>query len=216
MRILEHIGFDEATVGELLFYMPRDCDLMVAVGTGSINDMTRFLSHRMGRPFFTVATAAPMDGFASALAVLNINHFKTSVNAQTPTAIVGDTEILKNAPYRMIAAGLGDLLGKSTCLCDWKLSRLINREHYCENLVALVENCVQQVLSQTDRVKERDPEVLAEAVAIMEETGSIDYARTFAEDLTLNAKARLAGALPPSQYRDLLVSMADWFVNRLK
>ena len=56
----------------------------------------------------------------------------------------------------------------------------------------------------------------AEAVAIMEETGSIDYARTFAEDLTLNAKARLAGALPPSQYRDLLVSMADWFVNRLK
>ena len=41
-------------------------------------------------------------------------------------------------------------------------------------------------------------------------------ARTFAEDLTLNAKARLAGALPPSQYRDLLVSMADWFVNRLK
>ena len=64
--------------------------------------------------------------------------------------------------------------------------------------------------------KERAPEVLAEAVAIMEETGSIDYARTFAEDLTLNAKARLAGALPPSQYRDLLVSMADWFVNRLK
>ena len=33
VRILEHIGFDEATVGELLFYMPRDCDLMVAVGT---------------------------------------------------------------------------------------------------------------------------------------------------------------------------------------
>ena len=171
VRILEHISFDEATVGELLFYMPRDCDLMVAVGTGSINDMTRFLSHRMGRPFFTVATAAPMDGFASALAVLNINHFKTSVNAQTPTAIVGDTEILKNAPYRMIAAGLGDLLGKSTCLCDWKLSRLINREHYCENLVALVENCVQQVLSQTDRVKERDPEVLGKIMEGLVLTG---------------------------------------------
>lgn len=171
IRILDHIGFDEATVGELVFYMPKECDLMVAVGTGSINDMTRFLSCRMGRPFFTVATAAPMDGFASALAVLNINHFKTSVNAQTPTAIIGDTEILKNAPYRMIAAGLGDLLGKSTCLCDWKLSRIINQEHYCENIVALVENCVQQVLSQVDRVKERDPEVLGKIMEGLVLTG---------------------------------------------
>lgn len=171
IRILDHTGFDEATVGELVFHMPRECDLMVAVGTGSINDMTRFLSCRMGRPFFTVATAAPMDGFASALAVLNINHFKTSVNAQTPTAIIGDTEILKNAPYRMIAAGLGDLLGKSTCLCDWKLSRIINQEHYCENIVALVENCVQQVLSQVDRVKERDPEVLGKIMEGLVLTG---------------------------------------------
>lgn len=160
IRVLKHTGFDEATVGELLFYMPRDCDLMVAVGTGAINDMTRFFSHRMGRAFFTVATAAPMDGFASALAVLNIDHLKTSVNAQTPAAIIGDTELLKNAPYSMIAAGLGDLLGKSTCLCDWKLSRLINQEHYCDHIVDLVETCVQQVLGQTGRVKERDPEVL--------------------------------------------------------
>ena len=51
IRILDHTGFDEATVGELVFHMPRECDLMVAVGTGSINDMTRFLSCRMGRPF---------------------------------------------------------------------------------------------------------------------------------------------------------------------
>ena len=171
IRILDHTGFDEATVGELVCYMPKECDLMVALGTGSINDMTRFLSCRMGRPFFTVATAAPMDGFASALAVLNINHFKTSVNAQTPTAIIGDTEILKIAPYRMIAAGLGDLLGKSTCLCDWKLSRIINQEHYCENIVALVENCVQQVLSQVDRVKERDPEVLGKIMEGLVLTG---------------------------------------------
>lgn len=64
--------------------------------------------------------------------------------------------------------------------------------------------------------KERDPEVLAEAVAIMEEAGSIDYARAYAEELTQNAKERLVAAIPPSPYRELLVSMADWFVNRLK
>ncbi|MCI2057380.1 MAG: sn-glycerol-1-phosphate dehydrogenase [Oscillibacter sp.] len=157
---LTHTDFDEATVGEVLIGMPDDCDLVVAVGTGAINDMTRYFSYRMGRPFFTVATAAPMDGFASSLAVLNINHLKTSIEAQTPTAIIGDTEILKNAPYRMIAAGLGDLLGKSTCLCDWKLSRIINGEHYCERIVDLVESCVQGVLKSADKARDRDPEVL--------------------------------------------------------
>ena len=84
--------------------------------------------------------------------------------------------------------------------------------HALQNAAPEARERLVEILSS----KERDPEVLAEAVAIMEETGFIDYARTFAEDLTLNAKARLAGALPPSQYRDLLVSMADWFVNRLK
>ena len=157
---LTHTGFDEATLGELLIHMPDTCDLCVAVGTGAINDMTRYFSFRMGRPFFTVATAAPMDGFASSLAVLNIDHLKTSIEAQTPTAIIGDTEILKNAPYRMIAAGLGDLLGKSTCLCDWKLARVINGEHYCGHIVELVEKSVDDVLKVADKAKGRDPEVL--------------------------------------------------------
>ena len=84
--------------------------------------------------------------------------------------------------------------------------------HALQNTEPAARERLVEILSS----KERDPEVLAEAVAIMEKTGSIDYARTFAEDLALNAKARLAGALPPSPYRDLLVSMADWFVNRLK
>ena len=160
IRVLHHTDFDEATVGELLIHLPKDCDLLVAVGTGAINDMTRFFSYRIGRPFFTVATAAPMDGFASSIAALNVDHLKTTFDAQTPTAILGDTDILKGAPYRMIAAGLGDLLGKLTCLCDWKLSRLINGEHYCERTVELVEQCVQDVLADAGKAKDRDPEVL--------------------------------------------------------
>lgn len=115
-QVLTHVGFDEATVGELLIHMPADCDLCVAVGTGAINDMTRFFSHRMGRPFFTVATAAPMDGFASSIAAINVNSLKTTFQAQTPTVILGDTEILKNAPYRMIAAAWGAFWESSSCL----------------------------------------------------------------------------------------------------
>ena len=64
--------------------------------------------------------------------------------------------------------------------------------------------------------KEKDPAVLGEAVAIMEASGSIDYARSYAENLTSIAKNRLTDMVRPSTARDLLVSMADWFVSRLK
>ena len=63
--------------------------------------------------------------------------------------------------------------------------------------------------------KEKDPDVLAEAVDIMQETGSIEYARNYAQNLTSISKNRLLGVVDPSPARDLLVSMADWFVNRL-
>ena len=64
--------------------------------------------------------------------------------------------------------------------------------------------------------KEKDQAVLAEAVAIMEDAGSVEYARNYAENLTSIAKNRLIDMIKPSPSRDLLVSMADWFVNRLK
>ena len=63
--------------------------------------------------------------------------------------------------------------------------------------------------------KEKDPDVLAEAVDIMQETGSIEYARNYAQNLTSISKNRLLGVVDPSPARDLLISMADWFVNRL-
>jgi len=64
--------------------------------------------------------------------------------------------------------------------------------------------------------KEKDPAVLEEAVSIMQASGSIDYARAYAENLTSIAKNRLVDMIDSSPARDLLISMADWFVNRLK
>ena len=59
-----------------------------------------------------------------------------------------------------------------------------------------------------------DPALMDEAVAIMRASGSVDFARTYARDLVLSAKAQLADALPKSKARDLLLSMADFFVER--
>ena len=62
----------------------------------------------------------------------------------------------------------------------------------------------------------KDSAELDEAVALMNKSGSIDYARSYAENLTSIAKNRLVDMIAPSPARDLLISMADWFVNRLK
>lgn len=84
--------------------------------------------------------------------------------------------------------------------------------HALQNLEGADRDRLIEILSS----KERDPEVLAEAVELMERAGSIEYARSYAENLTSIAKNRLNEMVAPSQARDLLISMADWFVERLK
>ena len=159
-HILQHTAFDEATLGEIVVSVPTDADLMIGVGTGSITDMTRYSSFRLGLPCFTVATGAPMDGFAASIGIMNVGGLKRTMQAHSTELIIGDTDILKNAPFRMTVAGFGDLIGKLTCLNDWKLSRIINGEHYCAPIVELVQTCLDRVMEKAPLIAERDPEVL--------------------------------------------------------
>ena len=63
-----------------------------------------------------------MDGYASKGAALILDGMKITTNADVPKAIIGDVDILKNAPFDMIQAGYGDIIGKYSCLNDWKLT----------------------------------------------------------------------------------------------
>ncbi len=84
--------------------------------------------------------------------------------------------------------------------------------HALQNLEGPKRDRLIEILSS----KTSDPAVLDEAVEIMRAAGSIDYARSYAENLTAIAKNRLREMVTPSPARDVLESMADWFVNRLK
>ena len=169
---LTHLGFDEATLGEIVVSIPSDADLMIAVGTGSITDMIRYSSYKLRLPCFTVATGAPMDGFAASIGIMNVNNLKATMTAHNTELIIGDTDILRTAPYRMTVAGFGDLIGKLSCLSDWELSRIVNGEHICPQIVELVRSCVNDVLTQSSRIKERDPEVLGKVMEGLVLSGS--------------------------------------------
>ena len=50
---------------------------------------------------------------------------------------------------------------------------------------------------------------------IFQETGSIDFARAYAIDLTARAKAAIKDVTLDPHARELFLSMADFFVERL-
>lgn len=162
---------DEKSLGKLMVDADRDLDLVIAVGTGSINDMCRFFSYQLKVPYAIVATAAPMDGFASSGAALMVDNIKQTIPAQTPLFIIGDTDILSGAPARMISAGLGDLLGKFTCLNDWRISKIVNDEYYCDTVVNLVKDCIDNVLLNADKAASRDPQVIGDIMEGLVLTG---------------------------------------------
>lgn len=162
---------DEKALGELMVNFSTSTDIIIAVGTGSINDLCRFASYKWKIPFLIAATAPPMDGFASSIAALSVNNYKTTFEAHTPQAIVADTDILKHAPVSMIAAGLGDTLGKYTCLCDWKLSRLINGEYYCGRVVDMVYQCVKRAHENVERIARRDEKAVESIMEALVLTG---------------------------------------------
>lgn len=169
---------NEKSLGEIMIDY-EECDVIIAVGTGSINDLCRLASFKWGKPFFTVATAAPMDGFASSIAALVVNGLKTSYVAHPPKAIIGDTEILKGAPLHLITAGLGDTLGKYTCLCDWKLSNIINGEYYCPTVVDMVRKSVGKTYENSERISKLDPDAVG---SVMESLVLTGIAMSFTND----------------------------------
>ena len=162
---------DETVIGEIIAAAPMDCDLVIGVGAGVINDLGKFVSHRLGKDYFVYASAPSMDGFVSIGSALMLKHVKTTLDAHGPVAVIGDLDVLKDAPMNLIAAGLGDTLGKYTCLLDWKLSRIINDEYYCEEVVKMVEQALATVNDNSAKVKERDPEAIRALMEALVLTG---------------------------------------------
>ena len=171
--ILRHLGFDEATLGEIVINKPDDCDLMIGIGTGSITDMTRYSSFKLSLPCFTVATGAPMDGFSASVGIMNVNNLKATMPAHSTEVIIGDTDVLKTAPYRMTIAGFADLIGKLNALNDWRLEVLITGAHYCKKIDELVTAYVDDILTKTDLLKARDPEAIGNVMNALLLTGAV-------------------------------------------
>lgn len=106
-------------------------DLLVAVGSGVINDLTKWTAFEQGRPYMVVATAPSMNGYASDNIAPTIRGLKTLVRGRGPATILTGPEILAAAPAEMIAAGLGDVAAKWVSSLDWEMNAFLFGESIC-------------------------------------------------------------------------------------
>lgn len=167
----EELVPDEAAVGKLFIQVEADTDVIVTIGTGTLNDLAKFVSHKLGIPTIIVATAPSMDGFASTGAALIVDNLKTSFECVCPKGIIGDIAILKEAPMNMIIAGFGDIVGKYSALTDWKLSNVINGEYYCDVVVKMVTDSMAKCIDNIDGIRKREEMAITNLMEALVVTG---------------------------------------------
>ena len=154
---------DEYSVGSAVMHFDNSCDAVVAVGSGVVNDIGKILANISQKLYIIVATAPSMDGYASSTSSMSVDGLKASVNSKCADIIIGDTDILKNAPINMLKAGIGDMLAKYISICEWRISNLITGEYYCETVADLVRQALKKCTDNADKLLERS-EKAVEAV----------------------------------------------------
>ena len=151
---------NEYALGSVLAAMTSQDDMLLAVGSGTLNDVTKYVSARTGIPYVIAATAPSMDGYASTVAPTILDGFKTTLPAVYPAAIVADVDILKDAPMPMLTAGFGDIIGKFTSLADWRLSHQLNGEYYCPEVAGVIEAVVETCAANAQALAQREPQAI--------------------------------------------------------
>ncbi len=121
----EHPECDRSTAAGITAQLQPGTSAIVAVGSGTVNDLAKLAALAHDIPQLVFATAPSMNGFTSASASIHEDGAKRSVRVRTPVAAFFDLEVLAAAPPRMIRAGLGDSICRPTAQADWLLAHLV-------------------------------------------------------------------------------------------
>ena len=151
---------DEKAVGAALMHFDQSCDGIVGIGSGVINDIGKLLSKTARLPYVIVATAPSMDGYASATSSMDVEGLKVSLNTRVPNVILGDLEVLKEAPLHMLKSGLGDMLAKYISLCEWKIAHLLIGEYYCQTVADLIRSALDKCVENAAGLLRREEEAV--------------------------------------------------------
>ncbi len=146
----ENLHANEIAVQKVYECLAVENDVLIALGSGTIHDITRYVAYNKDIPFISVPTAASVDGFVSTVAAMTWRGYKKTFTAVSPIYVVADTDIFKEAPYRLTASGVSDLIGKYTALVDWKISSIVIGEYICNKVCNMEIDAVNKLCECVD------------------------------------------------------------------
>ena len=133
----------------------------IAVGSGTINDLTKLAAHRVGRPgYMCVATAASMDGYTAFGASIIHHGSKQTFDCPAPTAVVADLDVIRAAPAEMNAWGYADLLAKVTAGADWMVADALGVEPIDPLAWNIVQGRLREAVSDPAGIRAGNPDAM--------------------------------------------------------
>ncbi len=130
--------------------------IVVAVGSGTINDLSKLCSYHQGRRYMCVATAASMDGYAAYGASVIFEGNKQTFECPAPLGILADTAVIAGAPSEMTAAGYADLFAKVPAGADWILADELGVEPIDTFAFSIVQDGLKDALADPEGVRSGD------------------------------------------------------------
>ena len=126
---------------------------LLGVGSGKSIDVAKLAATELDLPFLSVPTAASHDGIVSSRASIIDNGKTASIQANAPMAVLADTQIIANAPYKLLAAGCGDIISNYTAVLDWELASRLRNVPFSEYAAALSRMTAKILLDSADSIK---------------------------------------------------------------
>jgi glycerol-1-phosphate dehydrogenase [NAD(P)+] len=123
----------------------------IAIGAGTLNDLTKLAAHRCRREgYMCVATAASMDGYTAFGASITFQGAKQTFNCPAPRAVIADVDLIRRAPREMTASGYADMAAKITAGADWILADAFGVEPIDQRAWEIVQGGLQEALADPE------------------------------------------------------------------
>ncbi len=162
----KHEPFDHLTPHEakcdLVKEAAADCDGILAIGSGTVNDICKYAADGLGKTYFSCASAASMNGYTSSIAALLIDDLKSTVSCQSPQVVISDADILQGAPHTLAQSGYADLLSKFVSVSDWKLSSLVRDDAFDDLPGQVSSSAIDHCIQIADRIRTNEKGAIKE------------------------------------------------------
>lgn len=132
----------------------------VAVGLGTINDLTKLCSHHNNRRYMVVGTAASMDGYTSYGASITYKCAKQTFSCPAPLGVLADTAIIAAAPKELTASGYADLFAKVPAGADWIISDALGIEPLDKRSFSIVQDGLHDALGDPEGIRKGTVETI--------------------------------------------------------